>query len=52
MSEAKANTTYTSPFDSGEWARWSDLERFNWLRAFRNGREARWEANIEYRTRY
>lgn len=38
--ENEKSTTYTSPFDSGEWARWTNLERFNWLRAFRNQLEA------------
>jgi len=26
--------SYTSPFESGDWGRWSNIERFNWLRAF------------------
>ena len=32
MSET-ANS-FTSPFDNGDWGRWTNLERFNWLRAF------------------
>jgi len=39
MSEG-ANS-FTSPFESGEWERWSNLERFNWLRAYRDGIKAK-----------
>ena len=38
--ETKTTTTFTSPFDSGDWGRWTNLERFNWLRSFRNQLEA------------
>jgi predicted nucleic acid-binding Zn-ribbon protein len=27
---------YASPFDTGQWQGWTNLERFNWLRAFLN----------------
>lgn len=30
-------TTYTSPFESGDWGRWNNLERCQWLRAFQQG---------------
>jgi len=35
MSES-ANS-FTSPFESGDWGRWTNLERFSWLRSFHRG---------------
>ena len=30
----EAVVVYVSPFESGDWGRWPNIERFNWLRAF------------------
>ncbi len=30
-------TTNALPFESGDWGRWTNLERCNWLRAFYEG---------------
>ncbi len=38
---SEATTTFTSPFDNGDWRRWTNLERFDWLRAFQVGIEAK-----------
>ena len=32
----ETTTTFTSPFESGEWARWRNVDRRNWLRKFRD----------------
>ena len=42
MSES-ANS-FTSPFASGDWGRWTNLERLEWLRAFHRGIEGNREA--------
>ncbi len=41
MSES-ANS-FTSPFESGDWGRWTNLERFSWLRSFHRGIEEKRE---------
>ena len=35
--------SFTSPFVSGDWGRWTNLERLEWLRAFRRGIESKRE---------
>ncbi len=33
--------SFTSPFESGDWGRWTNLERFSWLRSFHRGMRPR-----------
>ena len=35
----ETTTSFTSPFESGDWGRWTNLERFSWLRSFHRGIE-------------
>ena len=38
---SETTTTFTSPFENGDWGRWTNLERFDWLWAFHLGIEAK-----------